>query len=78
MKKMRGILCLPKGATYDEMSSPVGNLTIVTAEQGLHAILWDTDRASFKYEEALSGLIKSKNEKIIMQTKKQLTEYFAK
>lgn len=76
MKEMRGIQSLPKGATYDEMSSPIGKLIIVTSDKGLHAILWDTDRESFKCEEVVSGLIKSKNEKTIVQTKKQLAEYF--
>lgn len=46
MKETRGIRCLPKGAAYDEMSSPVGTLTIITSSEGLHAILWDIDRKS--------------------------------
>lgn len=76
MKKIKGIQFLPKGATYDEMNSPVGNLIIVTSDEGLHAILWDTDRENMKCAEVVDGLIKSKNEKIIVQTKKQLAEYF--
>ncbi len=76
MKRIKSIQCLPEDATYDEMNSPVGKLTIITSSKGLHAILWDNDRESSKCEKIISGLRKSKNEKTIMQTKKQLTEYF--
>lgn len=76
MKKFKRIQSLPKHATYDEMDSPVGNLTIITSEEGLHAILWDNDRESIKYEEIFSDLIQSKSEKTIVQTKEQLTAYF--
>lgn len=76
MKKIRGIFSLPKNATYDEMDSPVGKLTIVTSSEGLHAILWDNDRENTEYKKILNNLSKSKNEKIIIETKKQLSEYF--
>lgn len=56
--------------TYDEMPSPVGLLTIITSEEGLHAILWDNDPKD------LSNLQKSSHEKIVLETKRQLTEYF--
>lgn len=76
MKEIRAIRSLPQGATYDEMDSPVGKLTIITSAKGLHAILWDNDRMNLLCEKIISGLIKSKNEQTIIQTKKQLTEYF--
>lgn len=53
--------------TYDQMDSPVGKLTIVTSPKGLHAILWDAET---------SNLRRSADEKTIVQTKRQLTEYF--
>lgn len=73
---MRGLTYLPKDAGYDDMDSPVGTLTIISSSQGLHAILWDTDLKNIKYKKTLSNLIKSENEKTILQSKKQLTEYF--
>ena len=79
MRKTRGIQFLSKGvSTYDEMDSPVGKLTIITSPEGLHAILWDTDRTSLKYEKIIKDLTKSEDEKTIVQTKKQLIEYFQK
>ncbi len=76
MTKIRGIFSLPKNATYDEMNSPVGKLTIITSSAGLHAILWDNDLKNSKYKNLINTLCKSKNEKTIIETKKQLSEYF--
>lgn len=76
MKGARTIQSLPKGTTYDEMDSPVGRLTIITSQKGLHAILWDNDRLTT--EKIIQDFVRSDKEKTIVQTKKQLTEYFAK
>ena len=76
MKKTSVLQTLPKGATVDEMNSPVGKLTIITSTKGLHAILWDIDRKNKKYEKTINGLVQSKNEKTIVRTKKQLAQYF--
>jgi len=76
MNRIRTIRCLPHDAVYDEMSSPVGTLTLITSAAGLHAIFWDTDCESLDYQKMIGGIIKSKHDKIIVQTKRQLTEYF--
>ena len=76
MKATRGIRSLPQGATYAEMDSPVGKLTIITSSEGLHAIFWDIDRKDPQCAEIINKLKKSDDEKVIVQTKKQLTEYF--
>ncbi len=76
MKEMKNLRSLPKGATYDEMDSPVGKLTLITSPEGLCAILWDLDRMNPKYEKIIQGLVQAPIEKTIVQTKKQLTEYF--
>lgn len=76
MKATRGIRCLPKDATYDEMESPVGKLTLITSSQGLHAVFWDIDRQNLQSEKIISGLTRSTDEKTIVQTKQQLSEYF--
>jgi methylated-DNA-[protein]-cysteine S-methyltransferase len=72
MKPSKITQSFSKDMTYDEMDSPVGKLTIITSVKGLHAILWED---SFKDEE-FNRLTKSKNEKTLIETKKQLTEYF--
>ena len=76
MNATRSICSLPQGATYDEMDSPVGILTIITSKTGLHAIVWDNDRMNPMCEKIISSLIRSQNEQTMIQTKKQLTEYF--
>ncbi len=78
MKTNPAILSLPQEATYDEMDSPVGQLTIITSNKGLHAILWDKDRINPQHEKIISGLKSSKKEQILVQTKTQLGEYFQK
>lgn len=61
---------LPLDAVFAEMASPVGKLTIVAVEQGLCAILWEG-------EIDLGNRVQSKNNKIILDTQEQLSEYFA-
>ena len=76
MKAFRAIQTLPRGATYDEMDSPVGKLTMISSIQGLHAILWDNDRGHPQCEKIMAGLIHAKNEPTLIQTKIQLMAYF--
>ena len=76
MKKLRGIEFLPKEATYDEMNSPVGRLTIVTTSKGLHAVLWENDRKNSNCERIINNLHQFESEPTIVQTKRQLSEYF--
>lgn len=74
---LKNIQFLPKEAVYSEMNSPVGTLTIIASPKGLHAILWDIDRKTKQYETIISTLTYSEKNKIILQTKKQLNEYFS-
>lgn len=76
MRTNRGVLSLPNNATYDEMISPVGILTIITSSEGLHAILWDTDREKNHCREMMSCLTQASDEPLLLKTKLQLTEYF--
>ena len=71
MKARLGIKFLSNNASYAVMDSPVGKLIIVTSTEGLHAILWDSD------SQDLTLLQHSNTDKTIVETKKQLTEYFA-
>lgn len=76
MKKSRSIKNLPENAVYDEITSPVGKLTLVATTKGLHAVLWDNDCQHSYLNSTVKKLYRCKNDKIINKTKKQLTEYF--
>lgn len=76
MKKLKGIQRLPKTAIYDEMNTPVGQLTIVATEDKLHAILWESYSQNPACKDFLNTIQKSKNQPIVLAVKKQLDEYF--
>lgn len=73
---MKPVRDLPEECVYDEMNSPVGRLTIIASKDALHAILWETDCASELYKTLMKSLERFSNNKIIVETKKQLHEYF--
>lgn len=56
--------------TYDKMDSPVGRLIIIASNESVYGILWE-------HEPIPSGLIHSKINRVILETQKQLNEYFA-
>ncbi len=76
-KALRGLRYLPHNARYDELDTPVGMLTIIASMKGLHAILWDNDREHSVTHNTIHALPQCSDDKIILQTKKQLMEYFA-
>jgi len=76
-RRLRGVSGLPEGAVFDNLDSPVGNLTIVTSSQGLHAILWDSDLLNPQYQKVIYKLDRSIKGAIMNQVKQQLNEYFA-
>jgi methylated-DNA-[protein]-cysteine S-methyltransferase len=67
---------LPQNCVYDAMDSPVGVLTIIASEDGLCAILWDHDLKNGSDEQLIHKLKQSATDKIIINTKQQLGEYF--
>lgn len=69
IKKLKMVRFLPQDAVYDEMASPIGTLIIITSAAGLHGVLWD-------HEKIPATLCQSQNESTIIQTKRQLNEYF--
>lgn len=77
MKQMKMVRSLPGDAVYDEITSPVGKLMIITSTKGLHAILFDNEEKNTR-EEIIHRLMRSKKDPIIIEVKKQLSEYFAK
>ncbi len=64
------------GMVCDEMESPVGLLTLIASDKGLHAILWDNDRLSLKYKTLLQSLVHNTKHPILTEAKKQLCTYF--
>lgn len=66
---IRKLNTYPEKTVYDEMETPVGNLMLVASDSGLHAILWETEKTT--------DFPHSKNNKIILETKRQLAEYFS-
>lgn len=59
---------------YTLMPSPVGHLTLVARAGKLAAILWETERANCV---RLGDLIETGDNPVLLETERQLTEYFA-
>jgi len=59
---------------YRIMASPVGALTLVASERGLAAILWEDDDPR---RVPLSPLVEDVVHPVLLETERQLTEYFA-
>ncbi|AZE53857.1 Methylated-DNA--protein-cysteine methyltransferase [Pseudomonas synxantha] len=59
---------------YKLMPSPVGELTLVAREGKLSAILWEAERAN---RVRLGELIESNHNPVLLETERQLREYFA-
>lgn len=60
--------------SYKTMKSPVGELKLVASEKGLAAILWENE--SLK-RVPLNYLKEDKNNPILLETEKQLNDYFS-
>lgn len=60
--------------SYQFLESPIGKLKLVASEQGLVAILWEQDNPR---RVRLEDLVEDKKHPILVQTEKELNEYFA-
>ncbi|MGA8574374.1 MAG: methylated-DNA--[protein]-cysteine S-methyltransferase [Candidatus Cybelea sp.] len=58
---------------YTIMESPVGELKLVAGERGLAAIAWETSKRLALLDEAT----KEPNHPVLIETERQLNEYFA-
>lgn len=56
-----------------EMNSPVGILKLVAHDQALVAVLWENENPK---RVRLAQLIENKNHPVLLETQKQLNEYF--
>jgi methylated-DNA-[protein]-cysteine S-methyltransferase len=59
---------------YKTIDSPVGKLKLVASDKGLVAILWQNDKPS---RVRLDELVKDDEHRILLDTERQLGEYFA-
>jgi methylated-DNA-[protein]-cysteine S-methyltransferase len=60
--------------SYKYFASPVGKLKLVASETGLIAILWENDNPR---RVRLTDLVEDNNQSILVETERQLKEYFA-
>src|ERR1700761_1117016 len=60
--------------SYKFVPSPIGDLKLVASDKGLVAILWKNDRPG---RVRLEDLAEDANHPVLLQTERQLTEYFA-
>ncbi|MBE9464454.1 methylated-DNA--[protein]-cysteine S-methyltransferase [Dyadobacter sp. UP-52] len=60
---------------FKTMESPVGKLILVASEQGLSSVLWEKDDPD---STGISFGIKDGSHPVLLETEKQLNEYFAK
>lgn len=60
---------------YKTMTSPIGELKLVASQKGLAAILWENDNPD---RIKLSPVSEDKNNMVLLETERQLQEYFAK
>jgi methylated-DNA-[protein]-cysteine S-methyltransferase len=59
---------------FKTIDSPIGELRLVASEKGLAGILWKKERPG---RVNLNPQVEDKNNKIILETAKQLKEYFS-
>ncbi len=64
----------PTTYSYKTMKSPVGRLKLVASDRGLAAILWENDDPK---RVRLAPLVEDKNQPILLETERQLKDYFA-
>jgi len=60
--------------SYRIADSPVGKLKLVASDKGLVAILWENDSPR---RVPLSELVEDESHKVLVETERQLREYFA-
>ncbi len=72
---MLNLKLLPVDAAYITFPSPVGPLTLIGSNQGLHYVMWATELNSSRA--ALAKLKLEERHPVLQRAKRQLEEYFA-
>jgi methylated-DNA-[protein]-cysteine S-methyltransferase len=60
--------------SYKTMKTPVGELKLVASDRGLAAVLWENDDPK---RVRLAPLVEDKNHPVLLDTERQLADYFA-
>jgi methylated-DNA-[protein]-cysteine S-methyltransferase len=76
MSKFTPLEKIPDNAHYCRMNSPVGELTLIADDKGLHALLWDNFYQQPQCEILLHRLTHNPNALCLQAPRQQLTEYF--
>ncbi|MEO5646335.1 MAG: methylated-DNA--[protein]-cysteine S-methyltransferase [Candidatus Paceibacterota bacterium] len=63
----------PKEYSFKTMKSPVGELKLVASDAGLAAILWENEKPN---RVAINSAHENKKHPVLVETEKQLKEYF--
>ncbi len=61
--------------SFMEMASPVGLLKLVATDDALVAVLWENENPN---RVRLAELVENKKHSVLLETQKQLNEYFAR
>jgi methylated-DNA-[protein]-cysteine S-methyltransferase len=76
-KRFLQIKRLTADIVYGQLDSPVGILNIIASAEGIHNILWQHESESILGKQILASLHCHNKNNLILETKKQLQEYFA-
>jgi len=68
---------IPADCVRADVASPVGTLTLLASKEGLHAVLWEHERARPECTRALAAVPESPRHPVLARAKAQLGEYFA-
>ena len=75
---MRAMKRFPADCVYQRISSPLGELIVVVRPKELHGILWESDLQNTTTAQTISTLEQAKNNGLVTEVKRQLTQYFQK
>lgn len=68
---------LPANVVRTNYSSPVGKLTLLASDLGLHALLWPSDLKVSECVELINTFQEQKDHPVFLKSFSQLDEYFA-
>jgi len=68
---------LPTSSVFKKIESPLGLLTLMASDKGLHGILWDKDWQNQNFKKEMRRIPEVQGQRWLVETENQLTEYFA-
>lgn len=63
--------------SYSQIDSPIGCLTLIASQQGLHRILWDSDTTTHACQTFLGNINHAPQHSVLTASQRQLDEYFS-